>query len=78
MMFMGMAPFGAFFAGAVAHRIGAPWTVAIGGVACIAGAIAFGMHLPNIRGPGAGIDPGAGNDGGLAGGRNDEPRIVVR
>jgi len=50
MMFMGMAPFGAFFAGAIAHRIGAPWTVAIGGVACIAGAIAFGMHLPNIRG----------------------------
>ena len=50
MMFMGMAPFGAFFAGAVAHRIGAPWTVAIGGVACIAGAMAFGMNLPNIRG----------------------------
>ena len=49
MMFMGMAPFGAFFAGAIAHRIGAPWTVAIGGVACIAGAIVFGMHLPNIR-----------------------------
>ena len=50
MMFMGMAPFGAFFAGAIAHRIGAPWTVAIGGVACIAGAIAFGMHLPKFRG----------------------------
>jgi MFS family permease len=50
MMFMGMAPFGAFLAGAIAHRIGAPWTVAIGGVACIAGAIAFGLHLPNIRG----------------------------
>jgi MFS family permease len=50
MMFMGMAPFGAFFAGAVAHRIGAPWTVAIGGVACIAGAIAFRMNLPKIRG----------------------------
>ena len=50
MMFMGMAPFGAFFAGAVAHHIGAPWTVAVGGIACIAGAITFGMHLPNIRG----------------------------
>lgn len=48
-MFMGMAPFGAFFAGAVAHRIGAPWTVALGGVACIAGAVAFGMNLPKIR-----------------------------
>ena len=36
MMFMGMAPFGAFFAGAIAHHLGAPWTVALGGVACIA------------------------------------------
>lgn len=50
MMFMGMAPFGAFFAGAIAHHIGAPYTVAIGGLACIAGAVLFGMHLPNIRG----------------------------
>jgi MFS family permease len=50
MMFMGMAPFGAFFAGAIANRIGAPWTVAVGGVACIAGAVAFGLNLPNIRG----------------------------
>ena len=49
MMFMGVAPFGAFFAGAVAHRLGAPWTVAIGGVACIAGAVAFGMVLPTFR-----------------------------
>lgn len=49
MMFMGMAPFGAFFAGALAHRIGAPWTVAIGGVACIGGAIAFGTVLPAFR-----------------------------
>lgn len=50
MMFMGMAPFGAFFAGAIAHRIGAPYTVAIGGLACIAGGVAFAMNLPNIRG----------------------------
>ena len=49
MMFMGVAPFGAFFAGAIAHRIGAPWTVAIGGLACIAGAAAFGMVLPAFR-----------------------------
>jgi MFS family permease len=49
MMFMGMAPFGAFFAGAIAHRIGAPWTVAIGGIACIGGAIIFGMNLPKVR-----------------------------
>ena len=49
MMFMGMAPFGAFFAGALAHRIGAPGTVAIGGVACIAGSAVFGMVLPQFR-----------------------------
>jgi len=49
MMFIGMAPFGAFFAGAIAHRIGAPWTVAIGGVSCIAGAAAFGTILPSFR-----------------------------
>jgi hypothetical protein len=49
MMFMGMAPFGALTAGALAHHLGAPWTVALGGVACVGGAILFGMHMPNIR-----------------------------
>ena len=49
MMFMGMAPFGAFLGGAVANRLGAPLTVAVGGVASIIGAIWFGLHLPRIR-----------------------------
>jgi MFS family permease len=49
MMFMGMAPFGAFFGGALAHRIGAPITVAIGGVACFLGAIWFWRALPDLR-----------------------------
>jgi MFS family permease len=49
MMFMGMAPFGSITAGALAHRIGAPWTVAAGGMACIAAATIFGWHMPNIR-----------------------------
>jgi len=49
MMFMGMAPFGAFFGGALAHRIGAPITVAAGGVACVIGAIWFGRVLPELR-----------------------------
>ncbi len=49
MMFMGMAPFGAFFGGALAHRIGAPITVAIGSVACVLGAIWFGRSLPAMR-----------------------------
>jgi len=49
MMFMGMAPFGGFFAGAIAHHIGAPYTVAIGGLACICGAFVYLTYLPNIR-----------------------------
>ena len=50
MMFMGMAPFGGFFAGAIAHHIGASYTVAIGGLACISGALVYEMYLPKIRG----------------------------
>ena len=49
MMFMGMAPFGAFFGGALAHRVGAPMTVAVGGIACVLGAIWFGRALPELR-----------------------------
>src|SRR5579863_8256674 len=49
MMFMGMAPFGALSAGSIAHHIGAPWTVALGGFACIGGAVLFLMHLPSFR-----------------------------
>lgn len=49
MMYMGMAPFGALFAGALADRIGAPVTVAVGAVACVGGAILFGLRLPNLR-----------------------------
>ena len=49
MMFMGMAPFGSFFAGALADRLGAPLTVAIGAVAAVGGAAWFWMGLPKIR-----------------------------
>ena len=49
MMFMGMAPFGAFFGGALAHRIGAPITVAVGGIVSVLGAIWFGRALPELR-----------------------------
>ncbi len=38
MMFMGMAPFGALLGGAMADRVGAPITVAIGAVASVIGA----------------------------------------
>jgi MFS family permease len=49
MMFLGMAPIGALLYGAVADRIGAPWTVAIGGSISILGAAAFAKNLPRIR-----------------------------
>ncbi|HEV2446210.1 MAG TPA: MFS transporter, partial [Candidatus Sulfopaludibacter sp.] len=49
MMFMGMAPLGSLLAGAVADRIGAPWTVAAGGVVCLAAAGVFWTFLPGIR-----------------------------
>jgi MFS family permease len=49
MGFMGMAPIGALLAGVIADRIGAPWTIAIGGIVCIGGAAAFGYKLPAIR-----------------------------
>ena len=50
MMFMGMAPFGAFLGGAFADRLGAPVTVSMGAVACLGGAALFGLRLPKIRG----------------------------
>ncbi len=49
MMFMGMAPVGALLGGALADRLGAQVTVGIGGVACVAGACWFTLHLPKIR-----------------------------
>jgi len=50
MMFIGMAPIGALLGGAIASTIGAPWTVAIGGSACLAGGVLFARRLPSIRG----------------------------
>jgi MFS family permease len=49
MMFLGVAPFGALLSGWSADRIGAPHTLALGGVIAILGAIAFARHLPKIR-----------------------------
>jgi len=51
MMFMGMGPFGALFAGATAERLGAPATVSIGGAACLIAGIIFASRLPALRGP---------------------------
>ena len=49
MAFVGMAPFGSLLAGALAHAIGAPRTVMLSGVCCIAGAAWFATRLPGIR-----------------------------
>jgi MFS family permease len=49
MMFMGMAPMGALLSGWSADHIGAQWTLALGGVCAIVGAVIFARNLPKIR-----------------------------
>jgi MFS family permease len=49
MAFFGAAPFGSLLAGALANRIGAPHTVILTGVFCIAGSLWFAVDLPKIR-----------------------------
>ncbi len=47
--FTGMAPFGSLLAGTLASRIGAPWTLMLGGGLCLAGSLWFTRRLPRIR-----------------------------
>ena len=47
--FVGMAPFGSLMAGALAQSIGAPWTVRISGVCCIAGSLWFTTQMKIVR-----------------------------
>ncbi|MGH2271194.1 MFS transporter [Anaerohalosphaeraceae bacterium U12dextr] len=49
MAFIGTAPFGSLLAGAIATHIGAPKTLIIGGVFCVAGAALFARKLPELR-----------------------------
>jgi MFS family permease len=51
MMFLGMSPFGSLLAGALADHIGAPVTMAIGGLASCLGGLAFARKWPAMRGP---------------------------
>ena len=51
MMFLGMSPIGSLLAGALADRIGAPVTVAIGGFISCLGGLAFARKWPAMRGP---------------------------
>lgn len=48
MAFFGAAPFGSLFAGALAHRAGAPFTVMVTGACCLAGAAWFAFRLPLV------------------------------
>jgi MFS family permease len=49
MAFIGLSPLGGLAGGALADRIGAPITGALGGGACIALALWFGRRLPALR-----------------------------
>ena len=49
MAFMGTAPFGSLLAGSAAQHIGAPFTLMLGGLGCILGALWFANSLPALR-----------------------------
>lgn len=49
MCFMGTVPIGSLIAGTTSERIGAPWTVFMGGCLCIVAASVFAMMLPKLR-----------------------------
>lgn len=47
--FLGTAPIGSLLSGVLADHIGAPYTILLGGAACVAGAVAFRLALPGLR-----------------------------
>jgi MFS family permease len=49
MMFLGMAPLGGLAAGLVAHRLGAPLTVFLGGAGGLGSGLLFLWHFPTWR-----------------------------
>ena len=49
MAFLGTAPIGSLLAGVFADRIGAPRTILVGGLSCIAAGVWFGARLPRLR-----------------------------
>jgi MFS family permease len=49
MAFLGTAPIGSLFSGALAERLGEPATVVIGGIACILGGLWFRSRLGRLR-----------------------------
>lgn len=51
MMFLGMTPFGSLLAGFLADHIGAPRTVALGGLVSCIGGLVFLRKWPAMRAP---------------------------
>jgi MFS family permease len=49
MAIMGTSPFGSLMAGGLAKVIGAPYTIMVGGVACVLGALVFFKKLPELK-----------------------------
>jgi MFS family permease len=49
MAFFGAAPFGSLLAGALAHQIGAPYTVMLTGAVCVLGSLWFTVELPTVK-----------------------------
>jgi len=49
MSFLGTAPLGSLLGGVVADRIGAPTTILLGGVACVAASLWLARRLPALR-----------------------------
>ncbi len=49
MAFAGTMPFGSLYAGSLASAVGAPLTLTISGIVCIAGALLFFFRLPQMR-----------------------------
>jgi hypothetical protein len=49
MAFMGTVPFGSLLAGFLASKIGAPYTLCIGGICCMAGSLGFLKQRKALR-----------------------------
>lgn len=49
MAFMGTMPFGSLLAGAIAGKIGASYTITIGGIICVITALVFSRYMPKIK-----------------------------
>ena len=63
MMFLGMSPLGGLLAGLVAHQVGAPATVALGGAGCVVCGCAFALHFRRWREGARGLLRAAGETG---------------